>query len=141
MQTFITSFNQTETARSLDNKRLGKQRVEAIQIAECLLIKESRWKNHPAVKMWKGYEKYLIEIYLDNILLEWNDRGYHNDKCLFHFQLLLHIVSKFKLNVPSWLNEEFIISHKSNLIRKNPAYYRPIFGNIPDNLPYIWPVK
>jgi hypothetical protein len=148
MQTFITSFNQTETAKNLDNKRLGKQRVEAIQIANCLLIKENRWKNHPAVKMWEGNTNYLILIYLKEILEEWEKRGFKNFKCQEHFNTLknlaYHTVNKnyeiFALK-PIWVTEEFILSHKSNLIRKNSDYYKPIFGyDIPDNLPYIWPV-
>ena len=60
MQTFITDFDMAQNAKKLDDKRLGKQRIEALQIANCLLVKESRWKNHPAVKMWKGYERFLI---------------------------------------------------------------------------------
>jgi hypothetical protein len=35
----------------------------------------------------------------------------------------------------------FYIAHQSNLIRKKPEFYIPIFGNIPDNLEYIWPTK
>ncbi len=142
MQTFITSFNQAETAKNLDNKRLGKQRVEAIQIANCLLIKENKWKNHPAVKMWKGYEDYLVNIYLSSIMKEWINRGFNNLKCSPHaLRLMSLLFNNHKILTPFWLNEKFILSHKSNLIRKNPDYYKPIFGyDIPDNLPYIWPV-
>jgi hypothetical protein len=141
MMTFITDFDQKITAKNLDNKRLGKQRVEAIQIASCLLLKETKWKNHPAVKMWKGYESYLIKIYLYEILQEWSNRGFKNDKCLNHFNILFLQVLNKKVIIPTWLNQKFINSHKSNLIRKNPEYYQPIFGySIPNNISYIWPI-
>lgn len=45
-----------------------------------------------------------------------------------------------ELDVPPWLGDEaFHLSHRSNLVRKDPGHYRPIFGDIPDGLPYIWP--
>ena len=52
MQTFITSENISETAKILDTQRLGKQRVEAVQIANILLDQTDSkgWRNHPAVK-------------------------------------------------------------------------------------------
>jgi hypothetical protein len=36
MQTFMTHDNYVDTAKALDNKRLGKQRVEAYQILKAL---------------------------------------------------------------------------------------------------------
>lgn len=150
MQTFITDFDLEQSAQNLDNKRLGKQRVEAIQIANCLLIKESAWKNHPAVKMWKGYEIYLIRyIYLH--LIEWEKRGYKNIECWKHYYNLLHAVTTkmyiqqcIQVNVfsksPEWLTDRFIEAHRSNLIRKNSAYYKPLFSKTKEGLDYIWPV-
>jgi len=79
MQTFlpIASFN--DSATSLDYRRLGKQRVEAYQILNTLR-KPNRWRNHPAVKMWKGYEVALI-AYGCLVCLAWKDLGY-KDTCL-----------------------------------------------------------
>jgi len=54
MQTFLPQISFKESAECLDNRRLGKQRVEAMQIMKALLLPEYGWKNHPAVKMWKG---------------------------------------------------------------------------------------
>lgn len=42
----------------LDKQRLNKQITETQQILTCLLDGGS-WKNHPAVRMWKGYEAAL----------------------------------------------------------------------------------
>lgn len=49
----------------------------------------------------------------------------------------------FEVDLPEWFGDkDFHRSHASNLIRKNPEHYRPIFGDdVPDDLPYIWPVK
>ena len=58
-------------AEILDNKRLGKQRVEAIQIAKTLFGLNNGWKNHPGTIRWKGYEPFLIKVYLKTIMDEW----------------------------------------------------------------------
>ena len=45
--------------------------------------------------------------------------------------------------LPTWLGRpDLYRSHQSSLLRKDPAHYRPIFGNdVPDDLPYVWPVS
>lgn len=140
MQTFITSFDIKETARILDNKRLGKQRIESIQIAKlCLEINNNRWRNHPAVLMWEGYESYLIKVYLYIIMNEWKERGYKNIKCEIDYRRLYELVKNNSPRFPNWITKEFILSHQSNLVRKKPEYYRKFFPDVPDDLPYIWP--
>ncbi|MER3453404.1 MAG: cytoplasmic protein, partial [Chloroflexota bacterium] len=43
--------------------------------------------------------------------------------------------------LPPWLgNEALHRSHRSSLVRKDPAWYRPRFPDVPDDLPYVWPV-
>jgi hypothetical protein len=145
MQTFITSINIKETAKHLDQQRLGKQRVEAIQILNTLLgySPKSSWKNHPAVKMWKGYEPFLVKVYLRIIMDEWVERGYKNEKCEEHYKKFMEhptIKDATKIVKPKWLNSSFCFTHRSNLIRKKPEYYRPLWPATPDNLEYIWPV-
>ena len=140
MQTFLISENPIETAKILDNKRLGKQRVEAIQIAYALLghTKSNAWKNHPAVLMWKGREWFLIHRYLRAILVNWETRGYKNYKCSQHFDNLFNLTRNFPQNTPYWFCKKFFDSHKSNLMRKNSNYY--YWPGIPADLPYYWPV-
>jgi hypothetical protein len=41
---------------------------------------------------------------------------------------------------PSWLDDSLCLTHQSNLIRKDPAFYGPLFPGVPNNLPYVWPV-
>ncbi|MFW9871903.1 MAG: MSMEG_6728 family protein [Candidatus Thorarchaeota archaeon] len=138
MQTFITDHDMAISAKNLDNKRLGKQRVEALQIFECLIIKETKWKNHPAVKMWKGYEGYLLLIYLRSILNEWGIiRNFKSFKCEEKWFTYMTRYTKRKPYIvikPSWITDEFIESHRSNLIRKKPEYYNPLFPNTKEGL-------
>lgn len=145
MQTFITDRDPSVTAKILDTKRLGKQRVETVQIANVLLDPSKKgWANHPAVKMWRGYEAYLVNVYLLTMIIEWERRGFQGKKCLDHYYRLIHMISTKGpvIHRPLWFSEELFLSHKSNLIRKDPHYYIPIFGTgIPDDLPYIWPVN
>ena len=58
MQTFLPYKDFRKSLQCLDYRRLGKQRVEAMQIHNILTGKNesSAWVNHPAVKMWKGHE-------------------------------------------------------------------------------------
>jgi len=75
MQTFLPYSNFYESAKVLDQKRLGKQRVEVLQLLNSIKAsKEDRpykgWKNHPCRKMWYtgpeyDYANALVEYGLD----------------------------------------------------------------------------
>jgi hypothetical protein len=66
MQTFLPYPDLKKSFEVLDYRRLGKQRVEAMQILNILLSdkKSGGWVNHPAVKMWRGYEDALC-VYMN----------------------------------------------------------------------------
>lgn len=134
MQTFLPYPSFTESASCLDMRRLGKQRVEAKQILMALTGLSSGWANHPCTKMWRGYEGALIE-YTAQICVEWRRRGYR-DSILDWLDLL----DVTPCRAPTWLTEDFCLAHKSNLIRKMPEYYGKLWPDVPDNLPYVWPV-
>jgi hypothetical protein len=141
MQTFLPYVSFEMSARVLDRQRLGKQRVECMQILQCLTNKRQGWKNHPAVKMWDGH---IVALGLYGLAMceEWIRRGY-KDTCTSKIKELVEPYNYGPAYYPFWLgNPHFHLSHKSNLIRKLPSHYRPIFGDsIPDNLPYFWPTK
>jgi hypothetical protein len=140
MQTFIPFKDITKSAECLDNKRLGKQRIETVQIARCLLgLSPGGWKNHPAIKMWKGYEPYLIKVYLKAMMDEWEKRGFNNDKTKEHYKELYRKIRRKKAIAPPWITDKFCISHQSNLLRKNEEYYSKYFS-APKDLPYLWPM-
>ena len=143
MQTFLPYPSFADSAKVLDNKRLGKQRVECLQILRALTIEEYGWKNHPAVKMWKGHTDHLT-LYGMAICYEWMNRDF-DDTCTNKIISLADENGLLDGEVspkPEWLGDpDFHLSHQSNLIRKFPSHYRPIFGDdVPDDLPYIWPV-
>jgi Pyrimidine dimer DNA glycosylase len=139
IQTFLPYSNFKKSAQVLDYRRLGKQRVEVLQILNVLKGGSEGWKNHPAVKMWKGYEESLID-YGIIVCDEWISRKYR-DTCRQKIEAYQLTVPPNKL--PPWLGDpNFHLAHQSNLIRKYAEYYQPIFGkDIPNDLPYIWPVK
>jgi len=140
MQTFITYKSFADTAKSLDNRRLGKQRVECYQILKALSDPEYGWQNHPAVKMWKRNEDALI-CYGLLICAEWISRGF-KDTCydkISSFCKRFGRTSPYKN--PKWLTDEFIQSHRSNLIRKLPDHYQKLWPDVPNDLEYIWPVQ
>lgn len=141
MNTFLPYANFQKSAHSLDYRRLGKQRVEAWQIYQCLTGQGSlRWKNHPAVRMWDGYENCLL-LYGVYICKEWIKRGY-KDTMLGRFELCLIHAGKDKLKIPKWLgNIDFHNAMKSNLLRKDKQYYSQFGWKVEDNLPYIWGEK
>lgn len=139
MQTFLPYPSFIETARCLDNKRLGKQRVECIQIIKALSDPTYGWQSHPAVKMWRGYERALIQ-YGTIICNEWIDRGF-NDTCR---EKLAAMFKNFdpSTHVPPfwWCSNALHSSHRSNLLRKDQVYYSKFNWTEPSNLPYVWPV-
>jgi hypothetical protein len=140
VQTFLPYSSFEDSAAVLDNKRLGKQRVETLQIMSALLTGRG-WVNHPCTKMWAGYEWALL-LYQQAIVWEWHVCRGFGDTCLDKTSTLYF---KHRLdgdeNLPPWLsNSAFHISHQSNLIRKDPHRYGFLWPNVPDNLPYIWPI-
>lgn len=56
MQTFLPYPDFAQSAKVLDRQRLGKQRLEVLDIINALLCIKQGWKNHPIVKAWRGYE-------------------------------------------------------------------------------------
>lgn len=142
MQTFLPYKEPLDSALVLDYKRLGKQRVEAVQILKTLLeLNKAGWRNHPAVLMWEGYEKYLNNVYLKSMIYAWGQLGYKNTKTLEHYHQIKRLLGEGIGKKPNWITQEFCDSHKSNLKRKFPEYYGKIWPDIPDDLPYIWPTK
>lgn len=143
MQTFLPYADFRETARVLDRQRLGKQRVESMQVMKALVTGEGSWTSHPAVKMWRGHEAALF-MYQTAICQEWTGRGY-KDTCLVKtFELVLKLRlerdADLDCELPAWLGDEaFHASHRSNLLRKSPDHYAQFGWAEHADLPYVWP--
>ena len=139
MQTFLPYKDFAQSAAVLDRQRLGKQRVETLQVMNALIDPMYGWRNHPAVKMWRGYASALLR-YQEAVCNEWTSRGY-KDTCLDKTRLAV-AQSGLMLDdiMPDWLgNEDIHRSHRSNLLRKFPEHYAQYFDDV-DNLEYVWPV-
>ena len=135
MQTFLPYNDFTKSAKVLDRQRLGKQRVEVLQLLKALKGETKGWVNHPAAKMWRGYENCLV-VYGLSICTEWIERGY-KDTCFA--KILAYRDYKTAIVVPPWLGrEDFHESHRSNLLRKDPDYYHKFGWTEPTNLEYVW---
>jgi hypothetical protein len=150
MQTFVPYADFAATAEVLDQRRLGKQRVEVIQIVRALTVPGYAWSSHPAVLMWKGYEEALGSYGLA-MCAEWTARGF-DDTCAATIaaDLARAGVTRFRPydrlladgDLPPWLlDAEVQRSHRSALVRKDPAHYGSAFPDVPPDLPYRWPVR
>ena len=136
MQTFLVSDRYIDTAAVLDYRRLGKQRVEAWQILQTLLGESKGWANHPAVKMWRGYE-YSLAVYGSVMCQAWISRGYKDTMSQRFYDACAALPNTGR---PEWTYDDtFHTSHKSNLVRKLPEYYQPLWPDVPSDLPYVWP--
>lgn len=136
MQTFLPYPNFTVSAMCLDNKRLGKQRVEARQI-QSALQKGGGWENHPATKMWRGHTIALM-LYGDCMIREWVRRGFNNV-----MPLMLDVTAQYVRSeavMPQWLGDErFHSSHRAALLQKDPDWYTQFGWDETPEINYIWP--
>ncbi|MEO3750472.1 MSMEG_6728 family protein [Streptomyces sp. B6B3] len=151
MQTFLPYPDFPATARVLDARRLGKQRVETVQVLRGLLVPGYGWRRHPAVRIWAGYQEALVRYGLD-VCAEWCREG-RADTCaatlLADLRSLTGIAKPRNQDalaaageLPPWLGDPaFHVSHQSALVRKDPAAYAPLFPDVPADLPYVWPAS
>lgn len=150
MQTFLPYPDFEATARVLDDRRLGKQRVEVLQILRALTRPVYGWKRHPTVLMWAGHEEALV-AYGVAVCEEWCRRSYA-DSC--KAKILADGMSAGVARprtqtelaaageLPSWLGHEPLHrSHRSALVRKDPDFYGERFGDVAGDLEYVWPVR
>lgn len=133
MQTFLPYPNVALSIECLDHRRLGKQRVEAMQILNIITGKTRTkgWRNHPAVLMWKGYDE-LLRYYMNLAIIRWIRLGYNNT---------MELQQANQIQFPDWFgNPLFHDSHKSNLLRKDESFYKQYKWQVKPDLPYYWPI-
>lgn len=151
MQTFLPYPDFSDTAAVLDVRRLGKQRVEALQVLRALTVPGYGWRHHPAVTMWSGYTEALARYGLD-ICAAWRATGRadtvadtlrHESRTGSRSEVRSQVALAAAGELPPWLGwEPLHRSHQSALLRKDPDHYRPWFGDeVPADLPYVWPVS
>lgn len=148
MQTFLPYSGFAATAAVLDPRRLGKQRVEALQVLRAITVPGYGWRHHPVAKMWAGYPEAVV-CYGLAMCATWQRAGRADTVAATlrdefgapaRDQPALARVGE----LPPWLGwEPLHRSHQSALLRKDPDFYRHRFGAAapPADLPYVWPVS
>lgn len=137
MQTFLPYADFAQSASVLDRQRLGKQRVETLQVAKAI-VTGSGWVNHPVTKMWSNHLGALV-TYQRAICFEWtNNRGY-KDTCLEKTIAIAETLGDS--DFPDFIGDEsFHASHRSNLLRKDAHHYGQFGWTERDDLEYVWPI-
>jgi len=162
MQTFlpVATDDFSEVAVLLDNKRLNKQALEGWQIMLTLLELDPAgnhrqpkgWVNHPAVRMWHGYESSLCN-YVVEMVVEWKRRGYQStiaDKALNTYDRALELGLLYETgsaDLPHWMSDpiydDLASSHRTALLSKDYGWYSQYnwaedTGERPEVYEYVW---
>lgn len=149
MNSFITDYDFYQCGMNLDTRRHGAMVYENIHMLASNLGVNDRLvnpkrdvSNHPACKLWKGYEEQHL-FYINSLLVSWIHKGYKSTVNKQNYKMLYKVCNPFGENLfktPPWITDELIETHRSVLIQKKPEYYRPIWPDCPDNLKmkYDW---
>jgi len=138
MQVFLPYPDFKKSLESLDDKRLGKQRVEAYQLISGLegrltLNGKTYSKgriNHPISQMFRDNLPALKQ-YLNDSIDVWVARGKNNT-------MQKEVINE-EIIMPIWFgNEKFHKSHRANLLRKDATYYGSHGWTDDPTLPYTW---
>jgi Pyrimidine dimer DNA glycosylase len=149
VQTFLPVADFQDSARLLDTARLGKQRVETLQVLRAIELPDYGWASHPVVTMWRGRTAGLVAYGLAAVRI-WRERGFADTTETQIAEFAPDVAGRPQAELaeagllPSWVGDEALHrSHRSNLLAKDPEFYRPrfteLFGPEPDDLPYVWP--
>lgn len=149
MQTFLPYPDFRQTAAVLDRRRLGSQRVEAMQLFNALTVPGHGYRHHPAAKMWHGCEEAIVRYTL-TMCDEWTRRGFSDTVARTITENARNRLDLTKVRtqaqlararrLPRWLGDSaFHLAHQSNLIRKDAEHYHQFFGDVPNDLDYVWP--
>lgn len=156
MQTFlpIATTDFAQIAKTLDNRRLNKQALEGWQILMTLTKLDPAgdhrdprgWANHPAVKMWRGYEYALLQ-YIVAMCDEWRARNYKttiDTKAMVTFGIALNAgrVTN-EMSYPPCIIEEVATTHRQALLAKEYSWYSRFdwpedTGIAPKEYEYLW---
>lgn len=138
MQIFLPYADFVKSLQTLDNKRLGKQRVETYQIISAITRRPKLdgtpykgWLNHPCTVMWKDYVPAL-KHYMNCSIQEWISRGFTNT-------MKTEEVDIDKIILPPFIgNERFHSSHRANLLKKESDFYSKYNWTENPSDPYVW---
>jgi len=129
MQVFMSEYTFEESAKVLDNKRLVKQLLEGRQILAALAGQTKGWRNHPATRMFEGYEPALFD-YLYYVAKEMEQRGYKTENNWNEIVRLglAHFIFDGPYEMPPWFVDRatlhsVVTTHRRSLYNKAPELY------------------
>jgi len=134
MQTFMPLPNFYDSAHCLDYRRLGKQRVEAMQLINIIegKTKSKAWQNHPAVGLWRD-SLLALKFYCNVMIEHWIQRGYNNTMKPYYIPLSADVI------YPKWFGrEDFHSRHRAALLAKNPEWYGKFGWKEEPKIDYLW---
>lgn len=138
MQTFLPLPDPADSARALDRRRLGKQRVETLQILRALRLPDYGWGTHPAVLMWSGHVPGLVAYGLA-MVEEWEARG-GRDSTRWKIAEFAPEALEGPVAMPEWIGDpDFHAAHRSSLIAKDEEHYAPQWPQAQTGLEAVWP--
>lgn len=122
----------------LDNKRLGKQRVETYQIISAITKRPKLdgtpykgWLNHPCTIMWRD-NLPALKLYMNLAIEVWVERGFKNT-------MFVENLETEKVELPEWFGfEKFHSSHRANLLKKDFEFYSQYGWTENPSDPYVW---
>ena len=145
MQVFLPYPSFQQSVACLDKKRLGNQIWR-----ECKTLLNGGWKHHPVAKMWADYHHALAGYMWCGIgeLVRRNDITTETQLALDAY-----LIAKFpykpgsklfsrRYTLPPFIgNPDFHLSHRLNLLWKDPEWYSMHFEEpVPTSKPpYLWP--
>lgn len=145
--TWLTYRSFGKTAESLDNGALKLQLRNTCTLFDILtgIKPDHPKKDHPTVRMWRGYE-YALGISGMCMGMEWTlKRGFAEMEEFYFLYRAIKEVKKtdedFVYEPPPWFRDaDVLLSHRSNLARRDPITYGKKWKQCPENWPYLWPV-
>lgn len=127
MQVFVPQNTFEESVACLDDRRLYKQVLEALQLLGVILdlpkvdgSPRTGWRNHPATLQWKPWPGALRK-YAEVGIRECARRGM---KTAPLEKMLARVPSLPSEEMPSWWGEERVhSSHRARLLQKDFEHY------------------
>ena len=143
----------------LDNRRIGKQRVEALQLIKAIELRAKAkqydpndiaayfkdkglrrpgWISHVCTLMWEDHLEAL-KLYMNCAIKEWCTRKNKDGRPTKNTMKLVHVDTSKITRLPPFIgDDEFHAVHRSNLIYKDAEYYGQALWTEEPCTGYIW---
>jgi len=138
MQVFLPFPSFKESVACLDKSRLGNQIWR-----ECKTLLNGGWQHHPVSKMWTDYKPalalYGLEGVHELVIREHIDSTKAQELSTYFCSFCTHVDDL----LPPFIGDpDFHLSHRLNLLWKDPKWYSKFFDEQPPSTKpdYYWPL-